>query len=123
MRRTSIARARIAACHFFVLRPGEGFGLIPGEESLIPCGLWIHVDVGGHGFSLELLAIATLSMKVNGDLILRCSDLSLVLLNLGVVNGVLLLVRTDLQLLQHEVLRDLRRLSLESRSLCGLRRA
>ena len=80
------------------------------KQNLIPCRLRIHVDVGRDGLSLESLAVTTHSVLVRGDLILRRSNLGFVVLDLGAVDVVLLLVRTDLQLFEDEILRYVQRL-------------
>ena len=79
----------------------------------------VHVDVGRHRFGLQSLAISANPNCVGLDLILCRSDLRLVLLDLGAVDVVLLLIGTDLELFEHEVLRDLGSLRLEVGNLIG----
>ena len=106
----------VTACHVLVLGPCKRVGLVSLEED--PARR-VHVDVGRHRFILKSLAIARHPDDVGLDLILRRPDLGLVPLDLGAVDVVLLLVGTDLELLQHEVLRDLGRLCFEVGNLIG----
>ena len=107
---------RVTARHVLVLRLRKRVALVPLEEDSVRR---IHVDVGRHRLSLQSLAISTHSKGVRLDLVLRRSDLGLVLLDLGAVDFVLLLVGTDLELLQNEVLRNLGSLCLEVGDLIG----
>ena len=106
----------VAACHVLVLRLRKRVALAALEEDSVRR---VHVDVGRHRFGLQSLAISTHPKRVGLDLILRRSDLGLVPLDLGAVDVVLLLVGTDLELFEHEVLRDLGSLCLEAGNLIG----
>jgi hypothetical protein len=111
----------ITACHFFVLRPGQCSGRVLAalEQDLSPVDLRIRVDVGPHCFRLEPLVIATHAIDVGLDLVLSRLDLRLVSLDLGDIDVVLLLVGADLELLQHQILRDLGGLRSEVGYLIG----
>ena len=77
--------------------------------------MWTYADTASDS---SRLAITTRNwLRVRRNLLLRRPDLGLVLLDFGAVDGVLLLMRADLQLFQHEILRELSRLRLESRDL------
>ena len=108
----------IATCDLFVLRSRRRL-LLVHEQGLGPVDLRVQVDVGRHHFRLKPLAIAPHPTGVGLDLLLTGSDLHLVALDLGDIDVVLLLVRADLQLLQHEILGDLGRLGLETGHLIG----
>ncbi len=106
----------VTACHVLVLGPCKRVGLVSLEED--PARR-VHVDVGGHSLILKSLAIARHPEDVGLDLSLSRPDLDLVPLDLGAVDVVQLLIGTDLELLQHEVLRNLGRLCLEVGDLIG----
>ncbi len=68
---------------------------------------------------MKPLAIVYRPTGVGLDLVLTGSDLRPVAVDLGDIDHIVLLVGADLELLQHEILRDLGRLRFEIGHLIG----